>query len=381
MGLILKLPFEGGKRKIEVDSGRNIVFLDYDVAYEQAFAAMGGNESEEAKLARLYAARGVLAFMDPASSWRHDDPDSFDRDTCKDWTMRFVQALKKQGIEKYGTGRIADTLQDIARMIADSDLFEHDEFEGLKPYIDELADDEDEAVSWILAWLEEAVDNSTRYEGSDGAFAKLLAEYLSDGDAVATVDEILYYGDDHSYENTDGWRFTISVRDQTLFSWTEARRAVIWNPVTFAGGEDTDYQDESDVEKREKADSLADALGISIPDVREPELPDHPTSDEAGDFAVLYEFGDDYSCNDDRCSWEVVSYATQREADDAMELSGDIFNDMGDEGNVEMTLLRRLTPDEKYEHDMAKRQGGLFNEDEEPGWHDDWTPWTPPESA
>ena len=375
MGLILKLPFGNDIRKIEIDSEKNISFLDHDIEYDIAYMAMGGRESDEAKLFRLYQTRGPVAFMDPASSYRHEDPDSFERDTCKFWTMEFVKALKKQGIEKFGTG-IGDTPKDIAEMIVNSGLYEQDESGGLSTYLDVLADDEDEVVFWLVDWLKTAIENSSRYEGNDEAIANLLNEYMDEDDIKVTVDEHLYCHDDASYENTQCWQYDLYVRDESVYSWTVTRQSRIWNPTTFSGGEDTDYGDGDyeEVAKQEHGESLANALSASIPETSEPAIPDHPESDESGNFAVLYEFGHDYSCYNKANEHEVIPYKTMYEVDSAIDLSGDMFDEQGDKKHVKMTILRRLTPDEKYERDMKERQGDFFDEsEEEQEWHDEWT--------
>lgn len=291
MGLILRLPFENGVREIEIDSEKNIAFLGYDVNYDIAFKAMGGDESGEAKLFRLYQERGPIVFMDPSPPYRYEDSGAFERDVCKDWTMKFVQAVRKQGIKKFGTG-IGDAHKDIAEMIVESGLFEQDEFDGLKIYLDVLADDDGEALEWLIDWLKVAIRNSSRYEGNDEALAHLINEYLSDDDVKVTVDETMYYRDDASYENTEHWQYDLYIRGEAVHSWTVTRQARIWNPVTFAGWEDKDYgdSDEEELANQELGESLANILSASIPEVREPDLPDHPESDEAGDFAVLYEF-------------------------------------------------------------------------------------------
>jgi hypothetical protein len=375
MGLILKLPFGNDIRKIEIDSEKNISFLDHDIEYDIAYMAMGGRESDEAKLFRLYEEMGPEAFMSTTPSEWSPSPDAFDKDTCRDWTLKFAQALNKQGVKKFGT-RINDTTKAHAEMIVQSGLFEQDEFTGFSIYLNALADDEDEVVSWLVDWLKTAIENSSRYEGDYEALASLINEYMDEDDVKVTVDEHLYCRDDASYENTQCWQYDLYVREESVYSWTVTRQSRIWNPVTFAGGEDTDYGDGDyeEVAKQEHGESLANALSAPIPETSEPALPDHPESDESGNFAVLYEFGHDYSCYNKANEHEVIPYKTMYEADSAIELSGELFAECGDQNHVKMTILRRLTSDEKYERDMKERQGDFFDEsEEEQEWHDEWT--------
>jgi len=366
MGLILKLPFDGRTRTIEIDSERNIRFLDHDdLVYEQAMVGFGGKESAEAKLFRLYGTKGARSLMEPTPVYYPERPDYFDRDTCKDWTMRFIQALKKQGFRAYGTG-IEDTPFGIAEMIYYSGMAE--ELTEIKIYLDELADDEDEAASWVIDWLRESVSKMVKYEGHDAELAELLGEYLDADEFQVTVNEILYACNDSPYENTEAWRYKIAIRGETLLYWTECRRAVIWDPLTFKGGEVEEDPDDECVVVRERGEELANAFGHDLPDVRPPELPDHPVSDEHGDFAVLYEFDDEYKCR-------VVPYASQDEAEQAVELSGAIFEDRGQ--GVTMTLMRRLTREERPERTQVEMYDPDADEEDEPEWRDEWAPLEP----
>lgn len=366
MGLIVELQFENGIRTVEIDDQNNIEFLDYNIAYDETMAALGGEESDEVRFYRLFPEDGLDVMMQRA--WGRTKA-RFSQDDCIAWTLAFVKAIKEQGVEAFGSL----TEYDIAWKIFKSDLSEDSGvFEDI---VDSFADKETVA-GWLTEWLQNEISGSNRYQGKSYKIAEILKNYLEDGDVAVSVEEILYCNDDRSYENTECWRFRIDIKDNEVASWNEELQYRIWDPVGLSGGVDHDHDgyDENNSDTKDQAEGVLSELGVKKPEIRDPEPPDHPETDHDGDFAVLYEFGAGYGERQREYTKEFAPYATRRQCKDAIEISRDIFESDGNENYVDMTIMRRLTPDEM----LLRTQVELFKKpakhEEREDWEDEWTP-------
>ena len=363
MGLVVELQFENGIRTVEIDDQNNIEFLDYNISYDETMAALGGEESDEVRFYRLFSEDGLDVMMQRA--WGRTKA-RFSQDDCIAWTLAFVKAIKEQGVEAFGSL----TEYDIAWKIFKSDLSE--DGGAFEEIVDSFASKETIA-EWLIEWIKNAISGSNRYQSDSHKIAEILKNYLEDGDVDVSVEEILYCNDDHSYENTECWRFRVDIKEKEVASWNEELQYRIWDPVGLSGGIDYDRSDydESNSDTREQAENVLSELGVEKPKIRDPEPPDHPETDPDGEFAVLYEFRAGYGDRDREYTNELVSYETRRQAEAAMEISEDMFKSDGNENYVDMTIMRRLTPDEK----LARTQVDLFKKQvEHEEWEDEWTP-------
>lgn len=377
MGLIVKLEFENGERTVEIDSNKKISFLDYDIDYDILMASMGDDETHEYKFYAKYSNEGLSALMHSYYLW--DSHDHYKHPYHQDWTKTFVEAIEKQGVEVFGRG-ISD--KEIARIIFD----EYQDADNFMEFVNTFATEE-EIAKWVTGWLGEAI----REDNDSGTMAEILAHYLNIDDVEIELERNMYGADDHLWENTEQYFVTLKIFGEEIFKWSYITKYTISNPVTFDGfvqDDDDGYYESSDVWARERAESVVNDLGLAIPEIEKPDPPDHPTSDKNGEFAVLYIFGSEYSWDNKQDTWELVPYKTKRDAENAVELSGEIFEDQGDrdkyadkEDTFEMKILRRLTKEELAEREMARRQETLFEEqEEEDEWKEEWALLEPEET-
>ena len=348
MGLVLTLEFKNGDRTIEIDGDKNIAFLDYDVTFDIASHEFGYPETEEAKFYRAYRDDGV-------------DPTFIQR---REWMDVLVEAIRNRAEEAWSAGF---DKEEVAKLLYYETLRDED-----NDYRDDIIEivGEGQLVDWLIDSLADKLGE--KYSNIDD-LTNLIEPYINKDD-ITVSENIGYDQNSNSYENMKVGDYSVSIGGKQIASWRIMSAYQIYDPVGFNGNVDSDFNDEGAEDKDSTVRSFLETFDIKLAEFKDPEPPDHPESDEDGDFAVLYQldpyhFGHGYEDN----SNIVVPYKTLSNAEDAMELSLDIFRRDGDEKYVDMTIMRRLTDAEQYERDMARRQMRLIDDEHQPEeWEDEW---------
>jgi hypothetical protein len=197
--------------------------------------------------------------------------------------------------------------------------------------------------------------------------------YIDPASDVEVKFEKDYSYDDEPYRNTVIGRYEVTVRGVQVAEWSKAVSYEIFDEVNFNGNVDDDeFYLEGSKEIEENATSALTELEVDIPHLEDPEPPDHPEQDPNGAFAVLYEYDEDYGIEDMAGTWIIASYKERYQAVDAIDIAESVLRRCGEEDRVTMTIMRRLTDEEK----MARRQLDAFEpapDDEE--YKDEWTPY------
>ena len=364
MGLIVKLSFYDEIRTVEVDADKNARFIEpeIDIAYEQMLVAMNGEPKDELVFAEDYAKRGLDAILDS----RIDLLKRYYHDA---WVTAFVDAIIEQGADAFGEALGND---DIAELLY-KHAFDDDDFD----YVEQIARlvDKDVVVGWLVKSLEKSInDGRRRYSSESGNIAKALFNHID----PATDVEVNFERDsdqyDESYQNTVVGTYEVTVKGVQVAKWSKAIAYEIYDEVSFNGQVDDDefYLENSSKEIEENTISALQELGVDLPAFEDPEPPDHPEQDDDGAFAVLYEYDEDFGVSDRAGTWVIAPYKEKYQASDAIDIAESVLRRSGDEEHVTMTIMRRLTDDEK----LARKQIDAFEpEPDEEEYKDEWTPY------
>jgi len=359
MGLVLTLEFKNGERTIEIDSDKNIEFLDYNVIHDLAAQEFGYPPTEESAFYENFKENGFEVFM--KHRW---------------WVEAFVGVIIAHPEDVIEAGL---SQEDTAKMLFRGTVNDPDEQDYCDGVIDLVG--EEKLVEWLVEAISSALDE--RY-GRIGQLADLIEPYITKEDI--DVNEDADYLDGEPWENTKVGDYSVTIDGHEAAKWRLMSEYRIYDPFWFRGEVDTDCGDDgkdSNIDG-EMRDFLS-RFDIELSKFTDPAPPDHPESDDKGPFAVLYKCsGGPFHSSGDEDEITVVPYKDIFDADDAMELSGYIFDRDTESDYVEMAILRRQTPEElearhlqEHEQEFLAHQGALFDAEEEPedereDWEDEW---------
>lgn len=360
MGLVLTIDFGNGERTIEIDGNKNITFLDYDIIHDLGAEEFGYRPTEESRFFKEYKEIGIEAFL-----------------RRRVWAEEIIEAVMEFGDELL---EIGFSKPSIARMLYRLTLMNpDDEEEDYRDKIIELVG-EDQLVDWLLDSISAKLEE--KWSNIDD-LTSLIQPYISKEDI--NVKEDIYYAESEAYENLKVGDYAVTIRENEIASWRLMTEYRIFDPIWFRGDVDSDFNEEGMEDKDSTMRSFLGNFDIQLKEMTDPEPPDHPESDANGNFAVLYRFSEEHSGEYEAT---VVPYKDIWNAGEAVELSGYIFDRDGEGDFVEMTILRKPTPEEleakrlkEHEQEMLERQEALFESEEEPeeereDWEDDWVPMT-----
>jgi hypothetical protein len=358
MGLVLTLEFKNGERTIEIDSDKNIEFLDYNVIHDLAAQEFGYPPTEESTFYENFKEDGFEVFL--KHRW---------------WLEAFVGVIIAHPGDVMEAGL---SQEDTAKMLFRSTINDPDE----QDYCDEVIDlvGEEKLVEWLAEAISSVLDER---DGRIDQLADLIEPYITKEDIE--VGENIWYEDGEPWENTKVGDYSVTIDSHEAAKWQIIVRYRIYDHVGFTGDVDADFTDEKANNTDSEMRKFLSRFDIELAEFTDPEPPDHPERDENGPFAVLYKLSADHfgthSGEDENI---VMRYKDIFDADNAMELSGYIFDRDGDSDYVEMAILRRLTPEElearhlqEHEQEFLAHQGALFDAEEEPedereDWEYEW---------
>lgn len=322
MGLIVELEFGNGFRKVEIDGDKNARFVD-DLPVKP--------DSWEAGFIKDYSEHGIEAVVHSRvgklRDYWHDE-----------WVETFVSAVLEQGPEAFdesmdGTD-FAKRLYGFAYESDDYDYIQHAlKFEA-----------KEKVIGWMIRDLIEAIRTRGYHHPSASDIARAMVGHVDTDDINIKLSEsgVEHYGR-RSIQHAD---YTVSVLGRDVANWTEEAICEIGDPVTFRGYVDEDYYispDNGDTIRSNTIDFLSE-LDLSLPESSQPGPPDHPEPVKDGEYGVIHEYDEDFDMFPDMAgTWEVATFGSATDAENAVALAVEVYENISYPIHVTLTPVRKLS--------------------------------------